>query len=44
MSNLNEVFFKEEVICPLINTPEGSEELVAISQKIITPLILVSGE
>ena len=33
MSNLNEVFFKEEVICPLIMTPEGSEELIAISQK-----------
>ena len=33
MSNLNEVFFKEEVICPLIRTPEGSEELIAISQK-----------
>ena len=32
MSNLNEVFFKEEVICPLILTPEGSEELIAISQ------------
>ena len=32
MSNLNEVFFKEEVICPLIMTPEGSEELIAISQ------------
>ena len=31
MSNLNEVFFKEEVICPLIMTPEGSEELIAIS-------------
>ncbi len=33
ISNLNEVFFKEEVICPLIRTPEGSEELIAISQK-----------
>ena len=33
ISNLNEVFFKEEVICPLIMTPEGSEELIAISQK-----------
>ena len=33
MSNLNEVFFKEEVICPLIMTPEGSEELIAISEK-----------
>ena len=32
MSNLNEVFFKEEVTCPLIMTPEGSEELIAISQ------------
>ena len=32
MSNLNEIFFKEEVICPLIMTPEGSEELIAISQ------------
>ena len=32
MSNLNEVFFNEEVICPLIMTPEGSEELIAISQ------------
>ena len=34
-NNLNiydEVFFKEEVICPLIMTPEGSEELIAISQ------------
>ena len=33
MSNLNEVFFKQEVICPLIRTPKGSEELIAISQK-----------
>ena len=33
ISNLNEVFLKEEVICPLIMTPEGSEELIAISQK-----------
>ena len=33
ISNLNEVFLKEEVNCPLINTPEGSEELIAISQK-----------
>ena len=33
VSNLNEVFLKEEVICPLIRTPEGSEELIAISQK-----------
>ena len=32
ISNLNKVFFKEEVICPLIRTPEGSEELVAISE------------
>ena len=32
ISNLNEVFLKEEVICPLIRTPEGSEELIAISQ------------
>ena len=32
ISNLNEVFFKEEVICTLIMTPEGSEELIAISQ------------
>ena len=33
ISNLNEVFVKEEVICPLIMTPEGTEELIAISQK-----------
>ena len=33
ISNLNEVFFKEEVICPLIMTPKGSEELIATSQK-----------
>ena len=33
ISNLNEILFKEEVICPLIMTPEGSEELIAISQK-----------
>ena len=33
ISNLNEVFFKKEVICPLIMTPEGSEELIATSQK-----------
>ena len=33
ISNLNKVFVKEEVICPLIRTPEGSEELIAISQK-----------
>ena len=32
ISNLNEVFLKEEVICPLLRTPEGSEELVAISE------------
>ena len=32
ISNINEVFFKEEVICPLIRTPEGSGELVAISE------------
>ena len=32
ISNLNEVFLKEEVNCPLIKTPEGSEELVAISE------------
>ena len=32
ISSLNKVFFKEEVICPLIRTPEGSEELVAISE------------
>ena len=32
MSNLNEVFFKQEVICPSIRTPKGSEELIAISQ------------
>ena len=30
--NLNEVFSKKEVICPLIRTPEGSDELVAISE------------
>ena len=33
ISNLNEVFFKQEVTCPLVMTPEGSEELIAISQK-----------
>ena len=33
ISNINEVFLKEEVICPLIRTPEGSEELIAISEK-----------
>ena len=32
LSNINEVFFKEEVICPLISTPEGSGEFVAISE------------
>ena len=32
ISNLNQVFLKEEVICPLIRTPEGSEELVANSE------------
>ncbi len=35
-NNLNiydEIFVKKEVNCPLINTPEGSEELIAISQK-----------
>ena len=32
ISNLNEVFLKKEVNCPLIKTPEGSEELVAISE------------
>ena len=32
ISNLNEVFFKQEVTCPLVMTPEGSEELIAISQ------------
>ena len=32
ISNLNEVFLKEEVNCPLIKTPEGSEELVVISE------------
>ena len=35
-NNLNiydDIFVKKEVNCPLINTPEGSEELVAISQK-----------
>ena len=31
ISNINEIFFKEEVNCPLISTPEGSGELVAIS-------------
>ena len=32
ISNLNEVFLKEEVSCPIIKTPKGSEELVAISE------------
>ncbi len=32
ISNLNGVFLNEEVICPLIRTPEGSGELVAISK------------
>ena len=35
-NNLNiydDIFVKKEVDCPLINTPEGSEELIAISQK-----------
>ena len=32
ISNINEVFIKEEVICPLISTPEGTGELVAISE------------
>ena len=32
MSNIDEVFFKEEVICPLISTPKGAGELVAISE------------
>ena len=31
--NLNEVYLKEEVNCPLINTPKGLEELIATSQK-----------
>ena len=30
--NINEVFLKEEVICPLISTPEGLGEFVAISE------------
>ena len=30
--NINEVFFKEEVSCPLISTPKGTGELVAISE------------
>ena len=32
LSNINEVFFKEEVICPLISTPEGLGEFVATSE------------
>ena len=32
ISNINEIFFKEVVNCPLISTPEGSGELVAISE------------
>ena len=32
ISNINQVFFKEEVICPLISTPDGAGELVAISE------------
>ena len=32
MSNINEIFFKEVVNCPFISTPEGSGELVAISE------------
>ena len=32
ISNINQVFFKEEVICPKISTPDGSGELVAISE------------
>ena len=32
ISNINQVFFKEEVICPNISTPDGSGELVAISE------------
>ena len=31
ISNINEVFSNEEVICPLISTPKGLGELVAIS-------------
>ena len=29
---MNGVFFKDEVSCPLISTPEGAGELVAISE------------
>ena len=32
ISNINEIFFKEVVNCPLISTPEGSGELIAISE------------
>ena len=35
-SNLNiydDIFVAKEVNCPLVNTPKGSEELIAISQK-----------
>ena len=32
ISNINQVLFKEEVICPLISTPDGLGELVAISE------------
>ena len=32
ISNINEVFFDDEVICPLISTPDGAGELVAISE------------
>ena len=32
ISNINEFFFKEVVNCPLISTPEGSGELIAISE------------
>ena len=32
ISNINEIFLKEEVNCPLISTPKGSGELVAISE------------
>ena len=37
ISNLNEVFLKEEVNCPLIKTPEGSEELILISETNYNP-------
>ena len=33
ISNIyDDIFVAKEVTCPLINTPEGSEELIAISQ------------